>query len=394
MMIVHSGRRSICDVVILLYLGAGPVALAQTRPVHRIDSPDRVAPDQFSLIKGLRELSDGRVIVSDWIEERVTVVDFEAGTARDLGRVGSGPNEFRLPSRLLALPGDSTLLLDYGNARLIVIGPQLNFVRSFPTRAHGERYSMNPSATDHKGVLYFALPAWARGPDAPRMDSIPIGSWAPGYATVRLIANVQMKGSTPRERKVSLKPGIPFKMFAKQDGWTVTRDGWLAVVRSEPYRVDWYGPQGEQVVGPAIDYGELPVTMDDRRNYVRRFLMSSAQSGRGEDGGMGHVPSEGQSEKEINRLAESEEFAEAYPPFEPGRVWSSDDGRLWAQRALPADSDPKLDVFERSGKRIATVMLPSGREVVGFGSATLYATVADDFGLLTLERYRLPTKGS
>lgn len=351
------------------------------------DLPIAVATEPFTLIKGVRELPDGRVIVTDWIEERVAVVDFEAGTVRNIGRVGEGPGEFRLPGQLLALPGDSTLLADFGNARLAVIGPELDIVRSFSMHAHGERFAMNPRAVDEDGAIYFALSPFAFGPERGRMDSVPVARWAEGYDGYQIVAAAVIKGSTARARRESRQPGMPYVAFAKQDGWAIARDGWLAIVRSDPYRVEWHGPGGEMVAGHEIPYDEIPVTMDDRRAHLRRWLASTMQSGRGEDGGLGHVSATGQSDAEVNRMARTEEFADVFPPFEPGGVWINEDGELWIRRALPEGSITTIDVVDRSGIRIAVVTLPDDRRIIGFGAGTLYATVADELGLLRLERY-------
>jgi hypothetical protein len=128
--------------------------------------------------------------------------------------------------------------------------------------------------------------------------------------------------------------------------------------------------------------------MEDRRNHVRDFLIGTAVAGRGEDGGMGHVPADAQSSAEVNRIARDALFADEFPPFVPGMVFASSDGLLWVQRSLPADSVPTFDVLGRSGVRMAVVTLPVGRRVIGFGDGTLYATVANEHDLLTLERYR------
>ncbi len=361
-------------------------AKAQEPSTYRIDKVDAIASEPFSLIKGVREMSDGRVIVTDWIEERLVVVDFESGSTRDLGRVGGGPAEFRLPERLVALPADSTLLIDYGNARLMVLDSQLSFVRTMSTRAHGETYAMSPRAADERGVLYFLLSPWAGGPRGGPSDSVAIGRWAPGFDGVDLVADILVKAYTSRPAGPST--GIPYVPFSNQDGWALSSDGWLAVVRSEPYRVEWYGPGGEGVIGSPIDYDRFPVTMEDRRNHVRDFLIGTAVAGRGEDGGMGHVPADAQSSAEVNRIARDALFADEFPPFVPGMVFASSDGLLWVQRSLPADSVPTFDVLGRSGVRMAVVTLPVGRRVIGFGDGTLYATVANEDDLLTLERYR------
>lgn len=376
--------------VVLSCLGTALASdsFAQRPIVHRIGEVDAVASEPFSLIKGLRELSDGRVIVTDWIEERLVVVDFESGSTRDLGRVGGGPAEFRLPERLVALPADSTLLVDYGNARLMVLDPDLEFVRTISTHAHGGTYAMNPRAADEQGVLYFQLSPWAGASASGPSDSVAIARWAAGFSEADLITGVQVKAYTPKPTGPSMS--IPYVAFAKQDGWALS-GGWLAVVRSEPYRVEWYGRNGEVIIGPPIEYDRFPVTMEDRRNHVRDFLMGSAVAGRGENGGIGHVPSDAQSSVEVNRIARDAQFAEELPPFVPGMVFATSDGLLWIQRSLPTDSVPTFDVIDRTGRRMAVVMLPEGRGVIGFGQGNVYATTANQDDLLTLERYRTPS---
>ena len=364
--------------------GHNSVQTPQSIPLTEVTA---TAPEPFSLIKGLRELSDGRVLVTDWIEERLVVIDFERQTVGDLGGVGAGPSEFRLPDRLVALPGDSTLLIDVGNGRLMVLDPELRFTRTISVREHGQNYSMTPRAADTDGALYFQLSPWWGGFEAGRKDSVPIGRWLPGNS-VQMVGGTVLKASTSRGPGRSV--GIPYIPFAKQDGWAAFLDGHVAIARSDPYRVEWYPPDGTPIIGASIAYAPRPVAREDRRAHVRAFLMGAAQSGRGEDGGMGHVTADQQSTKEIDRIVNEATFAEEFPPFVPGGVWGASEGLLWVQQALPAGSSPTFDVFDRSAARIAIVTLPQDRTVVGFGHATLYAVVADADDLLTLERYELP----
>ena len=103
-----------------------------------------------------------------------------------------------------------------------------------------------------------------------------------------------------------------------------------------------------------------------------------------------HVSAEQQSPEEINRIARNALFAEELPPFVASEVFAAPDGRVWVRRSLPRDSLPTFDVFDRSGGRVAWVSLPLGRRLLAFGSRAVYASVADEDGLLSLERYRLP----
>jgi len=364
-------------------------SLGQAPPDVRLGAADAIAPEPFSLIKGLRELSDGRVLITDWIEQRLVVIDFARGSLEDVGRVGPGPREFRLPDRLLALPGDTTLLVDVGNGRLAVIAPTLEIVRTISIYAHGESYAMNPHGADGRGVLYFQLSPFAIGRGAPS-DSVAIGRWGERADRVTFVGDrVLLKAYTSRPSGSRPRPGLPYVAFAKQDDWAVTSDGAVAVVRSSPYRVEWYGPGNRVLVGPAVAYTPIAVTADDRRREVRDFLRGSYVSGRGNDGGAGHVSAAMQSDQEIDRIAREGDFAAEFPPFRGGAVWAAGD-HIWVQRAAGGAGPPSLDVFDRSGRRIASVALPAGRTVIGFGSGTLYATVTGADDLLTLERYRLP----
>jgi hypothetical protein len=58
-----------------------------------------------------------------------------------------------MPSTLLPLPGDSTLVADEGNARFMIIGPNLKVHRSMSTQRPGLVYSPWPRATDRQGRL-------------------------------------------------------------------------------------------------------------------------------------------------------------------------------------------------------------------------------------------------
>ena len=70
----------------------------------QLPAPEKTFPEDFTQIRGVRELSDGRVIVSDRLDKGVVVADFTRGTMLKIGRTGSGPAEYRLPTGLSAMP--------------------------------------------------------------------------------------------------------------------------------------------------------------------------------------------------------------------------------------------------------------------------------------------------
>jgi hypothetical protein len=73
-------------------------AAAQS-PLRTLAKPDAEYAEPFTQINGVRELKDGRVIVSDVREKTVQLVDLKAGSAQKIGREGSGPGEYAMPMR-------------------------------------------------------------------------------------------------------------------------------------------------------------------------------------------------------------------------------------------------------------------------------------------------------
>lgn len=66
---------------------------AQAPEIRRLSPPTGELPEQFTSLTSVRELPDGRVLVTDRRGGRLAVVDFAAGSARTVGRraVGASP---------------------------------------------------------------------------------------------------------------------------------------------------------------------------------------------------------------------------------------------------------------------------------------------------------------
>ena len=141
-----------------LVVAAASLAVSQAVPERSLPAATLEFKEGFTGIGAIRELGDGRVLVLDRQDKMVRLVDLTRGTAAPVGRQGGGPGEYRSPSRLIPLGGDSTLLVDPGLQRSIVIGPggaagevllNSNDMVSAPAGARA------PQAVDALGRLYF-----------------------------------------------------------------------------------------------------------------------------------------------------------------------------------------------------------------------------------------------
>jgi hypothetical protein len=77
---------------------------------------------EFSSITGFRELPDGRIMVSDGIDEVLVRANFATQRMDTIGRSGQGPGEYKSPDALHPLPDGATLVVDLGNGRLSIFG--------------------------------------------------------------------------------------------------------------------------------------------------------------------------------------------------------------------------------------------------------------------------------
>jgi hypothetical protein len=365
---------------------ATSVALAQADAVHELGKPNAVLSEPFSLVRSARELPDGRLIVTDWTEERLVVVDFARNAVTERGRIGAGPSEFRLPSALFPFRGDSTLMVDLGNARLAVLDGEGRIARSFAPPHPAAGY---PSGVDAAGRIYFSIPQWRAANPLPG-DTIEVAVVDVGGGTPRAITRIHGDTWAPAPTGRQDGPRIPIVIFARQDALAVAPSGRIAVVRGGDYSVEWIEGGRTVAKGPRGETRDVPATSAEKTAYVRQFLQSSPVSGRGVDGGLGHTPASELSSENVAAIVRRSTFAETLPFFRPGDVRLDASGRVWVGRWVRAGERRIYDIFDGTGRKVGTVRLAEGRHLLALGKRHAYVIHTDDDDLQTLERYALP----
>ncbi len=368
-----------------------PAWLEAQVPVRKLTGPDVTFPEAFALVQGVRELSDGRVMVADPLGQVLLVADLATGSADTLGGVGQGPAEYRQPDALFPLPGDSTLLVDLGNARLTVIAPDGTFGETMPI-AQGEPgrggglLLVLPRAVDARGRIYFQPMG---GPGRGFPDSAAVVRWdrrEPAMDTLTKVKLPSMKRSTSGgagEQQVSLSP-VP---LSPEDAWAVAGDGRVAAARSADYQVEWIHPDGKVVRSTPVEYAPVRIGRAEKEEWLE---------GLGNGLSIGVTIENGDRRVSLSRGggrgrpadADRFEWPDHKPAFTARGVWVTPDGGVWVQRHVPAGEPPLFDVFDGEARLKYRAALPEGRQLVGFGRGVLYAVRSDDYGLQWLERYR------
>jgi hypothetical protein len=369
-----------------------------------LGDPADAFPEDFGAIQTVRELADGRVLVADPLARSLYAVDMARGTRTVIGRQGQGPDEYMQPDAVWPLPGDSTLLVDLGNGRLVVLGPDLSFGATMPIAqgdprpGGGAPFTLAlPQAVDARGGIYARALGMGGGPGGALPDSGSVLRFdrttraSSPVATVKLQERITNTSGSANERNVSIEP-VP---LSAEDAWGVAPDGTVVVGRAGTGRVDWISPDGRVTRGPAMDYPPVRIGTAEKEGWLR----DEGRSGGGvgvavsiENGAVSTTLSRGMSMGGGGRQREIDQYTwpDRMAPFRAGRIIVDPAGRAWVGRSVRAGSPATYDLFDRTGARVSTVELEPDARVVGFGRAHVYVVTYDDFDLSYLERHPLP----
>ena len=354
-------------------------------PRHPTPVPIKVTGD-LATASGARELKDGRILISDAKRAAVYIIDPKAGTTQQIGSAGGGDTQYAQPGGFYAGVADTVYLLDRAQARVLVISPSGTIVGSRSIRQKGVTQSSTADVdfqqVDSHVLSYFAdrglrLNA-ALG--ALASDSAALIRFNPSSQhrdTITLLRQAQKKVTQADEHMQMTREihGSP------RDGWGIAADGSVAVVRSSPYRIDWYSPTGKLSRGPTISFDPIPFTADEKA------AISAAASKSGPRGGFSDAAG---TEKNYSFSGSDELFAPTKAAFDPTDIIVSSDGHVWVPRNQRFGIKTVLyDVFDRQGERIDRVELPAGNRVIGFGPNSVYTAERGDKGVAVLRKYKL-----
>lgn len=380
----------------LLATGCSDQAQVQTMGAAETHSAQLEAtfPQAFSMVQRVRELPDGRVMIADPLGQALVVADLAAGTADTLGAVGQGPDEYNQPDAVFPLPGDSTLLVDLGNARLTTVAPDGSFAASMSivqgALGTGSLQILLPRATDSRGGLYFQ-PMGGGRPGAQFPDSAAIARYDRATGAMDTLATVKiqdMKQTTSGgagNQNVMIQP-VP---LSAEDAWTVSWDGRLAVARSGDYHVEWIEPDGRVIKGEPVPYEPVAIGRAEQEEWIE---------GLGNGIRVGISVNNGDRRMSMGRgggdnLPEPDDFEwpEVKPPFVSNGVYVTPEGNVWVERHVPAGAEVRFDIFGGDAQLKGSITFPAGLDLVGFGHGKTYMVRTDDMGLQRLEVYGRPT---
>jgi hypothetical protein len=360
---------------------------AQAQPTQLLltkASPARKLSAEFGGPTAVRELRDGRVLLVDGREQQLYVADFNKNIATPLGRKGSGPAEYLIAGSLVPIAGDSSLLIDLGNRRwLLFDGATISGVVPAHDPAVIESGIAFVGADRFGNVLAVKSPRLKSGiTTITKADSNWVVLVRRGNGVADSVAKVRAK---PHARQVAYDNtgrivqdvAFPTDFFAQGEDAVLFEDGWLALVRLDPIRVDWRAPDGKWTYGKALPLIGDDVTAADRQsiaNGLDAAKRTARQFGLPEPKG-GTVP---------RRLP-------VVSTLHRSLVRSSDGSLLIRRRANGASTNTRYAVIGRDGVVRREVIVRKSEEILGIGAKHVYVTAKDENDVQSIVRYELPS---
>jgi hypothetical protein len=369
----HSVRASLLQSVALLALGLGPVSVAaQQRPRLTLAAANAKLSEEFSNLTWVRELRDRRVIISDSRDGRVVVADLASGAVEQIGRRGNGPNEYTRVQPVWSIGGDSSVLMNSPQRWLLFSGASI--VATLPPDAPGVSSIRGIArGADERGNVYSA--EFVRSGDRPIGDSTALLRIARGTGKVDTLA--RLKALVPRRTSAADKNGyfsFSLPTLEAADEAVPFADGWVAIVRTDPYRVQWRSPDGKWVNGAQLPFSAIRIDDREKRAHMARLASPT-----------GKAPSPPDS------IAD---WPATLPPYRsPVMLLAAPDSRLLVPRLPSAQrAETHYDIVNRRGALDGELVLPPNERIVGFGAATVYVSVTDDDGIQRLRRHPWPPR--
>jgi hypothetical protein len=155
-------------------------------------------------------------------------------------------------------------------------------------------------------------------------------------------------------------------------------DGWLAVVRINPFRVDWRSPNGQWTLGKALPIAVIRMTDKEKKASLARTAASMAAN-----------PSSTPLPPQLQ--TPDDDWPEVMPPYIYSDMTFTPEGHVLLRRQPSADF-PGVAYYavDRRGVLAGIIEMKDNERIFGFGAKSLYIIESDADDLKFVRRHPWP----
>ena len=363
-------------------------------PEMHIGEVDGVEAYLLGRVRNIAIGRDGAVIIADDKTPVLRLYDARGTFMRDIGRSGEGPGEYRSMGGVRTLPDGRILLWDNRIQRLTYYTATGAVIKS--VRVPSGLFSADLFQVDRAGFAYVRVATGAITND---------GNWLFGWIRVSPEGHVVDTIAVPRDERpedtfvLSGASGYD-RPFSREYVSTMSAHGLLLFGENTTYAFELRGP-GKAVTRIEHAHSPVPITGDERREWEAwaRYFTD-----------MQRAPlTNNQVAPNAPVRVKSYVIPREKPVF--SELHSDADGRIWVRRYVAAVSrpgderkpgdkrprrvwkeQPTFDVFESSGRCLASVTLPWSARFEDAKGMSLWLTVTGELGEERVARYRMEAR--
>jgi len=439
-------QASFLRITPLALIAVATTAAAQQRPpIRQLGTVVAKSGETFTLVGGIRALSNGSVLVNDIPGRRVLMFDPQlakftvlADSTSATANAYGGRN-----GALVAYRGDSSIFIDPTSVSMLIIDPagKVARVMAIPRAEDAGAIGSGLSSTafDARGRLVYRAGARMQftGGGARRIEgAVGGGGFVPPQIpdsalilsvdlasrkvdTIGFIRTPKVKLESKQDDRGIISMQSTVNPLPVVDDWAMLPDGSIAFVRGRDYHVDWVNADGSKSSSTKIPFDWQRMTDEDKIAFIdslkvaRERLAASAPvpvagAAQGAPGGGGGGAPQVQifmgpggpgggppggarpgapGPAQMN-FVPANELPDYKPPFLSNSTRADTEGNLWI-RTIPTSAvvgGPVYDVINRKGEIADRVQIPVGRTIIGFGPGGAVYLLNRDGTTATLER--------
>lgn len=371
-------------VTVLAIAVSSVVGLTQTPRSVTLPPHNARLETAFTSVTSIRELSDGRILVTDPQDLQLVVADLRTGETKQVSRRGAGPGEYGMAAPLFGMGGDSSLMSDFMGRRILLL--------------HGDRVVTtvppdSPIIRGTQGFIRFAdrlgHVTSLKSPDVPTgasvtgtRDSSTILRWHRSSGKVDTIAKVMdrpMSRTVARDAKGDVQSSSARALRLRVgEQHIMHQDGWIAVIRINPFRVDWRSPEGRWTLGAPLPVAVIRMSQKEKDASLARTAASRAAN-----------PSPTPIPPQL--VTPDDDWPEVMPPYLQGELTFSPEGDVIVRRQPSADHPGNAYyVVDRRGRLVGLIDMKDNERIIGAGARSLYVVESDRDDLRYIRRHPWP----
>ena len=322
----------------------------------RIGTMDGTGRELFGSVAGIEVDAQGRIWVLDRNAKEVRVFASDGSHVRTMGRLGSGPGEFRDPIGIALSRAGEAWIVDPGNARYAVFDSAGNYVAAHQRQIGG--YTV-PWRGGFNGDGQLLEAANVRAGNEFRSALVRYNESMQLVDTI-LVPHFDASAFEVTNVDRSIVATVP---YAPSMVWSFSLDGTLWSGINEEYRLFQQNLEGDTLREITREYERLPVTNAERDTAISRMSWFTNQGG----------------------SMDASKIPSRKPAF--SRIDIAPDGHLWiAATQGPDPVGTVFDIFDPDGRYLGEVRSQTTLRGLRFHDGRVFALATDSLGVTYVVR--------